>query len=98
MPYAHLAEKPDASVMAKPFILNTSMDNPEGSLSIRDPMATLFLDPSPTSNFLYPISFTLPMIHIYSESKYPLPKSHFIIMYHPITIPYTLLPYEINLI
>jgi len=64
MPYAHLAGKPDASVMAKPFILNTSMDSPEGSLSIRDPMATLFLDPSPTSNFLYPISFPHPMIHI----------------------------------
>lgn len=82
MPYALPAGKPDVSVMAKPFILNTSMDSPEGSLLIKDPMATLFLDPSPTSNYLKPISFNLSMVNILPidpyyespEAKYPLPK------------------------
>jgi len=95
MPYALPAGKPDASAMAKPYILNTSMDSPEASLLIKDLMATLFLDPSPTSNYLKPVSYPLPhqsyknfSNHYYEsqESKYPLPRIHLLIMYHPMDV------------
>merc|ERR1712033_12443 len=49
-------------------LMNSEGEGTTQGLDDLDQRCAKYLDPSPTSNFLYHISFTPSMIHIYSES------------------------------
>jgi len=93
MPYAPPAEKRDASVMAKPSILNTSIPLLVDSLLIKVQMVTSNLDPSPISNCQIPESFIPFMVHILCHFLYS-----FILSFIPLSFPLFLYYRVISLI
>jgi len=87
MPYAPPAEKQDASVMAKPSILNTSIPLLVDSLLNRVQMVASNLDPSPISNYLIPKSCIPFMAHVlylflYSYNLSLIPLSFPLVLYY----------------
>jgi len=93
MPYAPPAEKPDASVMAKPSIPNTSIPLLVASLLIRVQMVTSNLDPSPISNCLIPEYFLPFMVQILCHSLYS-----YVVSFIPLSFPLFLYSLDISLI